>query len=191
MKLGIASGCVALLLAGCAGLPRTSGEGPSSTSATPTTTTTAITTTTTTTPKPTSFRLGETASGGCSGADCALKFTLIKVTDCTGRYAGNPPPSGSVRKLLWVEVQTGSDFDIAKLPSGVFTRFTAINTNGVTSPSINPSTFWTCAPEGSRMGMGDENWLPDKKYGGAIEVYLPVDAVKVVNAQGFWEWQLG
>jgi hypothetical protein len=40
------------------------------------------------------------------------------------------------------------------------------------------------------MGMGDENWLPNKKYAGAIEVYLPVDAVKVANAQGFWEWQL-
>ncbi|HEX7306909.1 MAG TPA: hypothetical protein VF330_28665 [Lentzea sp.] len=116
---------------------------------------------------------------------------MTKVTDCTGNYAGDAPPAGSVRKLLWVEVQTGSDFDVDELPSGAFTQFTAISKSGVTSSSINPSTYWTCAPEGSRMGAGDENWLPGKKYGGAIEVYLPLDAVKVANAQGYWEWQLG
>ncbi|WP_146174643.1 hypothetical protein [Umezawaea tangerina] len=162
-----------------------------STSATTTATTRTTTAPTTTTrPQPIAFRQGETATAGCAGTKCDLSFTLTKITDCTGEYAGSPPPEGSVRKLLWVEVETGSRFSTTDLPSGAFTQFTAINARGFTSGRINPSSYWTCAPEGSRMGAGDENWLPGKKYGGAIEVYLPLDAVKVVNAQGFWEWQV-
>jgi len=40
------------------------------------------------------------------------------------------------------------------------------------------------------MGFGDENWLPGKKYAGAVEVYLPDDAAKITNGQGLWEWAL-
>ncbi|MEV1114172.1 hypothetical protein AB0I91_03840 [Actinosynnema sp. NPDC049800] len=110
------------------------------------------------------------------------------MSDCTGGYEGDPPPSGTTRKLLWIEVQTGSTYDASDLPSSLFTQFTAISANGVTSGRINPSTYWKCAPEGSRMGFGDEDWLPGKKYAGAVEVYLPDDATKVSNAQGYWEW---
>ena len=85
-------------------------------------------------------------------------------------------------------MQTGGTYDVSKLPSSLFTQFTAINANSVTSGRINPSTYWKCAPGGSRMGFGDEDWLPGKKYAGAVEVYLPDDAIKVSNAQGYWEW---
>ncbi|WP_157767951.1 hypothetical protein [Actinosynnema pretiosum] len=90
--------------------------------------------------------------------------------------------------MLWIEVETGSGYNVSELPSGYFTEFTAISASGVTGGRINPSTYWTCAPEGNRIGAGDENWLPGKKYAGAVEVYLPDDATKVANVQGHWEW---
>lgn len=46
------------------------------------------------------------------------------------------------------------------------------------------------APTHANMGLGDQNWLPNKRYAGAIEIYLPNDAVKITNGEGFWEWSL-
>ena len=193
MKHVLASVCLlVVVVAGCS-QPTETGQASTGGTTTVTTTTTRTTTTapTSTPPKPRTLRLGDTATAGCVGTDCDLAFTLKEVTECTGDYAGAPPPSGTERKLLWVEVQTGTRYQVSELPSGAFTQFKAINVSGVTGGRINPSTYWTCAPEGSRMGFGDEDWLPNQKYGGAIEVYLPVASAKVVNAQGFWEWQLG
>lgn len=189
MKHRIFLAAIIFAASGCATAP-TSGDQTMPTN--PATTTVAATTltTTTATPQPSTYRIGEQATGGCSGSTCSLTFTITKVTDCTGGYAGDPPPANTTRKLLWVEVQTGPDFDVSQLPSSAFTQFTSISSSGVTGGVINPSTFWECAPKGSGIGMGDENWLPNKKYAGAIEVYLPNDAVMVANANGYWEWQI-
>ncbi|HVK21841.1 MAG TPA: hypothetical protein VM677_10820 [Actinokineospora sp.] len=120
-----------------------------------------------------------------------VQFTITKVTDCVGGgYPGEPPPVGTKRKLVWLEVQTGPNFDSTLIHSGDITRFAAIDAAGVTSGEINPSTFWACAPIGKVMGHGDEAWLPGKKYAGAIEVYLPDDAVVITNGRGSWEWTI-
>jgi hypothetical protein len=119
-------------------------------------------------------------------------FTITKVTDCTGNgYAGDPPPAGTTRKLAWIELQTGPSYTTTDLPSYLLTRFAAINGAGVTTGGeLNPSTSWEYAATQSRIGFGDENWMAGKKYAGAIEIYLPDDAVKIVNGDGFWEWAL-
>lgn len=179
------------------------------TSASPTgnsaTSTTTSPTTTTTTPPPPSpptstqprilqKRFGELAGVGSSCQStvetCDIVFTITKITNCTGRYAGDPPPEGTVRKLVWLQVTTGPNYSTTEIPSGLITQFTAISTTGVTSGNINPSTWWKCAPENDQMGYGDENWLPGKKYAGAVEVYLPKDAAKISNGDGVWEWTL-
>jgi hypothetical protein len=158
-----------------------------------------VETTTTTSPadqEPIAKNLGDIAGAGCPSQDsftgCTITFTITKVTDCTGDgYAGDPPPAGTHRKLAWVEIQTGSAYSTADLPSYLFTDFAAINANGVTTGgNLNPSTGWDCAPTQASIGFGDENWLPGRKYAGAIEIYLPDDAVKIVNGQGIWEWAL-
>lgn len=122
--------------------------------------------------------------------NCELDFTITKVTNCTGRYAGDPPPAGTQRKLVWVEVTTGSQYSEMDFPSSVVTSFDAVSAAGVTSADLNPSTYWECAPKTQRMGFGDD-WLPGKKYAGAVEIYLPKDAVKIVNGEGLLEWALG
>ncbi|WHT17321.1 hypothetical protein N8J89_29910 [Crossiella sp. CA-258035] len=120
-----------------------------------------------------------------------MRFTITKVTKCVGRgHPGDSPPEGTQRRLLWIEVRTGTEYRVDNLPSSWFTQFQAISRQGVTSGQINPSTGWECAPTKDRIGFGDENWLPGKTYAGAIEVYLPDDATKVVNAEGLWEWEL-
>jgi hypothetical protein len=163
--------------------------------------TSVITTTTlTTTPPPTAEqpiakRLGDQAGADCASKtfdDCAIVFTVTKITDCTGDgYAGEPPPAGTTRKLAWMEIQTGPTYTTADIPSYLITQFSAINVDGVTTGGeLNPSTSWDCAPTQVRMGFGDESWLANKKYAGAIEIYLPDDAAKITNGEGFWEWSL-
>lgn len=120
-----------------------------------------------------------------------MQFTITKVTKCVGRgYPGEAPPEGTQRRLLWVEVRTGGDYRVNELSSGLFTQFQSISRRDVTSGDINPSSSWECSPKKDRIGFGDEDWLPHKTYAGAIEVYLPDDAAKVVNAEGLWEWEL-
>jgi hypothetical protein len=197
LRFGLAAG--ALLLAGCgnnstaATLPVAS-SGPTSTTASSPTQTPSISVPPTTTPV-LQKTIGQWAGAGnqCGGTpqSCTLAFRITKVTDCTGRYAGDPPPAGTERRLIWLEISTGSQYDGADLPSSLVTQFSAIDAAGVTSGNINPSTSWKCAPEGQRIGFGDETWRPGKKYAGAVEVYLPKDAVKVTNGDGVWEWSLG
>ncbi|WP_133905509.1 hypothetical protein [Actinophytocola oryzae] len=153
--------------------------------------------TTTTTPPPNkgpiAKRLGDLAGADCADTsfdNCAMTFTITKVTDCTGGYPGDAPPTGTTRKLVWVEIQTGPSYTLTDLPSYLVTRFAAINAAGVTGGDLNPSSRWECAPTQSSIGFGDENWLPNKKYAGAVEIYLPDDAVKITNGDGFWEWAL-
>ncbi|MFC0110703.1 hypothetical protein [Kibdelosporangium aridum] len=191
-----------LTAATAAGCGSGSTASPSPSSAAAPIQTTSVTSATSQTPSPSSTaprvlqkNLGDWAGTGdqCAGTpqSCELSFRITKLTNCTGRYAGDPPPEGTERKLVWVEVVTGPQYDVTELYSGLVTQFTAINGAGVTSGNINPSTTWRCAPEGQRMGFGDENWLPGKKYAGAIEVYLPKDAVKIANGDGMWEWSIG
>lgn len=136
--------------------------------------------------------------GGVGGDDCVnslagcmVQYTITKVSDCQGRgYHGDAPPAGTKRKLVWLEIQTGPNYDPTVIYSGFILRFASTNAAGVTSAEINPSTSWDCAPTGQNIGSGDQSWLPGKKYAGAVEVYLPTDAVELVNGQGGWEWQL-
>jgi hypothetical protein len=156
-------------------------------------------TTTTTSPpvqEPVAKKLGDIAGAGCASAnsftECAITFTITKVTDCTGDgYAGDPAPVGTHRKLAWIEIQTGPSYSTAELPSYLITDFAAVSADGVTTGGdLNPSTRWDCVPPHASIGFGDENWLPNRKYAGAIEIYLPDDAVMIVNGQGTWEWAL-
>lgn len=163
----------------------------------PTTTTTVQAVSTTTTSAQRGLiakRIGDQASAGCQGDSfdqCDLVYRITKITDCTGGYAGDPPPAGTLRKLVWIEIQTGPSYDVAKLPSYLITQFAAIDARGVTSGgNLNPSTSWECAPKKDRIGFGDEAWMANKKYAGAIEIYLPDDAAKITNGDGFWEWSL-
>lgn len=186
-----------LLVTGCSTTP----EAPAPTSPTsPTSSTTPPPRTTTTTtaaaPTATAKKLGEKAGVGGDGcvnslASCMVQYTITKVSDCQGRgYHGDAPPAGTKRKLVWLEVQTGANYDPAIIYSGFILRFASANSAGVTTAEINPSTSWDCAPTGQNIGFGDQSWLPGKKYAGAVEVYLPTDAVKLVNGQGGWEWQI-
>jgi hypothetical protein len=182
----------------CGGNADSTSASPTTSSTTVTTVTATVTTPPTTTasslPKVLQKHLGELAGAGQSCGStiesCDLTFTITKITNCTGGYAGDPPPAGTVRKLVWIQVTTGPNYSTTDIPSGLITRFVAIDSGGVTSGEINPSTFWKCAPETQRMGFGDENWLPGKKYAGAVEIYLPKDSVKVANGEGTWEWTL-
>lgn len=90
-----------------------------------------------------------------------------------------------------MDVETGPSYDVNELPSYLFTQFAAINADGVTTGGdLNPSSGWECAPTHANMGFGDQDWMASKKYAGAIEIYLPDDAVKITNGEGFWEWSL-
>lgn len=141
--------------------------------------------------EPIAKNLGDLAGAGCPGPtidSCAVKFRITKITGCTGAgYEGDPPPTGTTRKLVWMEVETGPSYSVADLPSYVFTQFAAINADGVTTGGeLNPSLSWECVPTQANMGFGDQNWMAGKKYAGAIEIYLPDDAVVITNGDGFW-----
>lgn len=103
----------------------------------------------------------------------------------------NVQQPGLRRSKLLLEVQTGPNYDVTEIPSYLITQFAAIDARGVTTGGdLNPSTSWECVPKKDRIGFGDENWLPNKKYAGAIEIYLPDDAAKISNGDGIWEWSL-
>ncbi|MEU5690720.1 hypothetical protein [Actinosynnema sp. NPDC020468] len=117
-----------------------------------------------------------------------MKFTLVKVSECTGERGGETLPPGTSRKLLWIEVETSNAYDASTLPASRFTQFTAINPTGVTKGAINPTTPGPCAAKADRVGFTGEPWAQGRKYSGAVEVFLPDTATKVVNAEGYWQW---
>lgn len=193
----ISAGLLGLALAGCGSHsdPQSQSQPPSA-SSTATTTGGATTAATTTSAQrgPIAKRIGDQAGAGChtpSRDQCDIVYRITKITNCTGGYAGDPPPAGTHRKLVWIEIQTGPNYDTAEVPSYLITQFAAIDGRGVTTGGdLNPSASWECAPKKDRIGFGDENWLPNKRYAGAIEIYLPDDATKITNGDGFWEWVL-
>lgn len=205
MRSTVAAGLLALLgfAAGCSQEPAAQPQAtPPATALTTSSTTSAAPTTTTTTtssvpptPKIIQKKIGDLAGIGpnctATGDTCELTYRITKITGCTGKgYAGDAPDAGTTRKLIWVEISTSASYDVAQTRSGLVTQFRAINAAGVTSGGINPSLRWKCTQEKDQLGFGDENWLPSKKYAGAIEVYLPNDAVKITNGDGNWEWSL-
>ena len=198
-RLSALAGLFAVVLVGCGQPQSQSGESLASSSVVVTTTSPAKITTTATTPTkvsrgPIAKKIGDTAGLDCSGStveSCALQYVITKLTDCTGEYAGDPPPIGTRRQLVWIEVSTGAAYDPVRHYSGQITRFQAIDDRGVTTGGdLNPSSSWTCVPKQERMGFGDESWMANRKYAGAIEIYLPENAVKIVNGNGMWEWSL-
>jgi uncharacterized protein YceK len=186
--------CIATaLLAGCGSSTTAASTGSSTPTTTATTTTTTTTAATSARRGPIPKRIGDLAGAGkaCTTIDtCDLKLTITKITDCTGGYAGDPPPSGTTRKLIWLDITTGPTYNATDLPSYPVTDFSSISTDGISSNSIGVSTSWECVTRADRLGFGDATWMPNKKYRGAVEVYLPNNAAKVVNGDGLWEWSL-
>ncbi|WP_143261494.1 hypothetical protein [Allokutzneria sp. NRRL B-24872] len=188
-RVVILSSVLALSLFGCAQQPQGVSPAPSSVVAP------AVTTTTSAVQAPLAKKLGDRAGLDCSGStidSCSLQYTITKLTGCTGGgYVGDAPLEGTRRQLVWIEISTGSAYDGSRAPSGAITRFQAISDQGVTTGGeLNPSSSWKCAPEKDRMGFGDDNWMPNRKYVGAVEIHLPNDAVKIVNGGGRWEWAI-
>ena len=198
-RLSALAALLVAVLVGC-GQPQSRSGGPAASSSSAVATATSIRATTATTAPPAVGRgpiakkIGDKAGLDCPGSaveSCAVQYVLTSITDCTGDYAGDPPPAGTHRKLVWIEVTTGAAYDPARHYSGQITRFQSINTKGVTTGGdLNPSSSWTCVPKQERMGFGDESWMANRKYAGAIEIYLPDDAAKIVNGSGMWEWSL-
>ncbi|MCP3800289.1 hypothetical protein NLX83_13580 [Allokutzneria sp. A3M-2-11 16] len=191
MRLLLLVGVFASVLVGCSQQSQT-GSPASSVSSAPAQ---AAVTTTTAPQGPIAKKLGDKAGMDCPGStidSCAVQYTITKLTGCTGGgYAGGAPPAGTRRQLVWIEVSTGSAYDPSRAPSSSITRFQAISAQGVTTGGeLNPSSSWKCAPEKDRMGFGDDSWMPNRKYVGAVEIHLPNDAVKIVNGEGRWEWSI-
>ena len=198
-RLLVLAGLCAVVLGGCGQPQSQGGDSAGASSIVVTTTSTAKPATATTAPPtvnrgPIAKKIGDKAGLDCTGTtveSCAVQYVITKLTDCTGEYAGDPPPEGTRRQLVWIEVSTGAAYDRVRHYSGQITQFQAIDSRGVTTGGdLNPSSSWTCVPKQERMGFGDESWVPNRKYAGAVEIYLPEDAVKIVNGKGMWEWSL-
>ncbi|TCO47294.1 hypothetical protein [Actinocrispum wychmicini] len=122
---------------------------------------------------------------------CNIRLTVIKLTDCApGASFDRPPPPGTHRKVVWMDVATGPDFSNPIQVQESVTGFTAVDARGVTSGSIRGDYDGPCLPTHQRLGVPTVAWQPNKKYSGGVEVFLPDGTVKIVNGSNSVEWTL-
>ncbi|MBP2325320.1 hypothetical protein JOF56_005705 [Kibdelosporangium banguiense] len=140
--------------------------------------------------------LGEYAGFGSScqshtDPGCTLRFTVTKVSECAaGVSPGGPPPPGTRRKVVWLEVATGPGFTDSAESQDLVTQFTSVDSRGVTSGTIRADSMGPCVPRHQRIGPPLDHWQPGKKYAGGVEVFLPDGAAKIVNGRNTVEWSL-